>query len=336
MVPPTPTTPTPLPTMTVAPPPPPSPAPSAPSASPLLIKHGWDIPSPAWLASHQAQADAMPFDGVVVSVPGLSSTVLSGTPTTKDAYARALAPMKSTNFQNLKHNFVNVYAADDGGPLADWSVPAANLANLAAAAREAGFVGIAYDGERYFGGSHDWQRSCTATLAECVAASRANGQRVMDAARAVWPSVTMLSLFGPWVSHPDTCKNTGGATCNDISWANELFGPFVSGMVDSAKGTDATVVDGGEIYTLRTPTQFELFGAWQKKVSPTISTSFGIYDQPWLGASMDAATWESTVRNALAASDRYVWAYTERYEWWGDGGTPVPAEWVDATRRARQ
>jgi len=63
-----------------------------------------------------------------------------------------------------------------------------------------------------------------------------------------------------------------------------------------------------------------------------------VYDEPWIGVGMDPAQWQATLTNALAATDRYVWAYTERYDWWGTGWPRdrVPASWVEATRAARR
>lgn len=69
-----------------------------------------------------------------------------------------------------------------------------------------------------------------------------------------------------------------------------------------------------------------------------VSSSFGVYDKADLysGAPMDAEIWGTTLATALTNTDHYVWAYTERYDWWNTGhpGTPVPEEWVDATREA--
>ena len=76
--------------------------------------------------------------------------------------------------------------------------------------------------------------------------------------------------------------------------------------------------------------------ALRRRWASTVSVAFGVYDQPWEGQPMDAAHWEATLTAALCRSDRWVWAYTERYDWWGVGwpDESVPQEWVDATARA--
>jgi hypothetical protein len=311
--------PTPTPTVTASP----TPTTTATASGSLLIKHGQDIPSPSFLRANAARMDTMPFDGVVLTMGSLSSATLGATPISVAQYAANLGTLPTLT--RLRHNFVIVYAPASAY-IGDWSVAASNAANLATAAKAAGFVGIVYDSERYFGGSDNWPTACALTLAECQTGARARGAQVGAAIRGVWPDAVILSLYGPWVSDPSACQNTGGAPCNDVSFANELMGPFVAGL---------SAVDGGEVYTLRTPSQFAAFHAYQRSLSP--SAGFGVFDSPWLGVPMDEATWTTTLRNALAATDRYVWAYTERHDWWGTGwpSTPVPTSWVDATRAAQ-
>ena len=316
-------TPTSSPTITATPTPTATSSPTATASASLLIKHGQDIPTPAFLRANVARMDAMPFDGVVLTMGSLSNQVLRPTPISTATFAAALGTLPTLT--RLRHNFVIAYAPPSAY-VGDWTVPAQNAANLATAARAAGFTGIVYDSERYFGGSDNWPDACALTLAECQAGARSRGAQVGQAIRAAWPDAVILSLYGPWISDPRACQNTGGAACNDVSWANELMGPFVAGL---------SAVDGGELYTLRTPAQFATFAAYQRTLSP--SQAFGVFDSPWLGTPMDEAIWTTTLRNALAATDRYVWAYTERHDWWGTGwpSTPVPASWVAATQAVR-
>jgi hypothetical protein len=299
--------------------------------------------------------EQMPFDGLTVAMPSLGSQVQRQSPVSYEQFKQALAPMAGIHFTRLKHNFVMVYNTPGGDFFGDWSVPTQNFANLARAAHEAGFEGIFYDNEEYFGRTSDWPNGCPDhTLQQCQAQVMLRGQQVMQAMRAQWPAVRVMTTFGAWVSEPQTYSHLSGTVpYNDIAWANELMGPFDVGLVAGAAGSDAEVIDGGEIYTARTPSQFSTIRSWQndgmaassplipsalKPVwSSTVSSAFGVYDQPWIGVPMDSSIWTSTIANALAGTEQYVWLYTERYDWWGSGWptTPVPAAWVDATRRAR-
>jgi hypothetical protein len=163
-----------------------------------------------------------------------------------------------------------------------------------------------------------------------------------------------MTSFGAWVSEPRTATALAGKVpYNDVSFANELKGSFNVGLAAGAVGTQAKVIDGGEIYTARTTAQFATIRAWQttgmatssplipaslKPVwASTVSPAFAVFDLPWLGVPMDSSIWTTTIANALSSTEQYVWLYTERYDWWGSGwpSTRVPAEWVDATKRAR-
>jgi hypothetical protein len=120
-------------------------------------------------------------------------------------------------------------------------------------------------------------------------------------------------------------------------------------------GTSAALnVDGGEIYTLRTASQFLASYNWRKFDEPSaavnspfiptalraiwpqrLSVSFGVYDKPFAGATMDASIVKTTLINALAQADHYVWFYTEGPTFLrpsSAGG--ATAAWVDAVRQA--
>jgi hypothetical protein len=130
------------------------------------------------------------------------------------------------------------------------------------------------------------------------------------------------------------------------------LGSFFDGLVQSTVGTAAKVIDGTELYTLRTPAEFAQGYAYAKTInsynapciptslqplwSSTVGAAFGVYDTPYAGRTMDPTVWQTTLTNALAQSDEYVWAYSEQDDWWGRGTptTPVPAAWVAATRQA--
>jgi hypothetical protein len=322
-------------------------------ARPLLIKHGLDIPYPNFVKSNIANMEKMPFNGLTITLGSNSSKVQTQNAISYDTFNTALAPIAQTTFTKLKHNFVMIYSAPAGDLYGDWTIPISNFANIAKAAKGAGLEGIFYDIEEYFGSSLRYPENCVGrTVLECQNQAQLRGKQIMDAIRSTWPEARVIVSFGPWVSESATANNIPGVPYNDVSWANQLPGPFVVGMVESTVGTNAKVLDGGEIYTARTKTQFSTIKSWQKDGMPAksnlipaslkpqwptlISSSFGIYDQPWQGVSMDSLIWQNTITNALATADDYVWAYTERYDWWGTGWptTPVPTEWINATANA--
>lgn len=317
----------------------------------LLIKHGQDMPYPDWVASRVATMDAMPFDGFVMTTK-LSGSVQSQTALSRAAFDAELAPYKKSTFKNLTKNFVLIRTTPAGSWFGDHTTPANNFGVVAASARDAGLHGIVFDNEAYSGPVFNDTYCAGNPIAECRDRVRAVGKQTMAAMIAAWPNVVVLVFLGPYISEPKTATFFSGYfPYNDVSAANRTLTSFIVGMVEATVGTSARVVDGGEIYTQRTPAQFERSYLWQKSelakesalfpktldYPAAISVSFGVYDQPWLGAAMSETIVEPTIINAMKRADRYVWFYTEKYDWWGTGNpkTKVPVEWVDAVRRTR-
>lgn len=339
----------------------PKPTPTPPATrKPLLIKHGWDIPTTSWAAGKVASMDKMPFDGVVMSLPNsLSTEVQVQSSTSYTTYKNALSSISGANFKNLKYNFLAIYSTPAGDIFDNWSKPIANYSNVARAAKEAGFTGIYFDNEDYFGYSLDYPDNCGRgkTVAQCRTQAYTRGQEVMNAIRSQWPNVQVILAHGPTDSEPATYNylRSKGIAYNDIAWANEIRGSFSIGMAAATIGNNAQVIDGGQLYAARTTQNFKDIAYWQKtgmatqgSIIPsairsqwpnTISSAFGIYDKPPLedtSIPMNTLVWKTTLTNALKTTDRYVWAYTEGHDWWGSGwpSTPVPSGWVTATRDA--
>jgi len=259
---------------------------------------------------------------------------------------------------------------------AAWQTIERNLRNLARALRVSGkpWAGVFLDNEWYgdttspwdYGsGSQTWTYSETEGAtpglepAEARALVRARGEQVMDALMEGWPGIVVFHSQGPWISQPATSAmlERSGVEDNDVSFANELSGSFTIGMMEATWGTSAELVDGGRFYGLRTAEQFRAARAWMESGSPNHATadldeqdaaryeanaspSFGVYDKDkekegW--PPMPPEELALLTRLALQETDRYVWLYTEEYEW-GRGPTwkePVPDDYLVATSVAR-
>ncbi len=351
-------------TLVVSNTPTPTPTPSAPKK--YSIKHGYDIPTPEFYKANISSMEKMPFDGVLIN--SFSSDKIQRQTVVSLSKMRAeLLPAKNTRSSVLTQNFYTIYTRD-GGPLnGNYSIPIANFKAAAQAAKEAGFVGIAFDNENYYednwnyptSGDNQWLTSpiynaCPGiNLAQCRDAARARGREVMAAMISVWPEIKVLNFYGVWVSDPMTEDQLSGQfPYNDVSFVNEMAGPFAMGMIEATLDTPARYIDGAEIYTLRTASQFSFGYNWLKNTfaqlsalvpaafkslySKQVDIAFAEYDLPYNGRRMDLATWEATLKLSLQYSDQYAWTYTEKYDWWGVGGLPrVPQAWIDAARRAR-
>jgi hypothetical protein len=317
------------------------------------------VASPSFIRAHREFLDARPFDGIAVYLRtpdfslNVSATVLSEKVVSYPEVVAVLAPIKRLAFGNLTDNFAAVVGGRPPDFMEDWSRPIANFAHLARAAREAGLKGIYIDNESYQAPWADYPRGVLhekKPLQEYQDQARLRGRQVMEAMVSQFPDITVLLLHGPYISEPKAPAPLF------FQWqeSNELLGPFFAGFVEGA-GARATVVDGGELYHLRTEAEFRESREWRKSVFPSlevdcaflppplrahwedrISIGFGIIDKPFKNIRMDPEILATTIARALRRTDRYVWLYVEGPTFLSppaEGG--APDAWVEAVRRGR-
>lgn len=326
---------------------------SQPTRLMLHDMHGDTQPIPetlrdrrAWLEEH---VDFV--DGFFVRLPESSLAVLTDEPLAEQTVAEDAAPMKPFIEGRFRHNLAMIWATRPPDPFDDWSTVIDNWVAFARAIREAGFAGIAFDNEEYYGGwTHypddvEYPEKSLSAYREQV---RLRGREVMKAVTAEFPDIRVLFFHGPSVSEP-------AAPEDDLfpAWqhAHQLKGPFFAGFVEGA-GEAAQVVDGGELYALRTAEEFAAAYAFQKngiasdetdsafipaelrpRWAERVSVAYGIYNQPWAGREMDARTYAEAALNALRTADDYVWLYPEQTTFLEPDG--IPSEWREQLRRIR-
>jgi len=172
----------------------------------------------------------------------------------------------------------------------------------------------------------------------------------MEAMTAQFPEITVILLHGPYISE----ARAPSRLFPQVHASNELHGPFFVGFLEGA-GPGASVVDGGELYHLRSDSDFQECRDWRKRtfaspevdcaflpatLRPTwemrVGVAFGVMDRPFQGRPMTPPVLTATLSRALRHADRYVWLYVEGPTFLkpsGEGGASAP--WVDAVRRAR-
>lgn len=323
--------PTPVPTDDIPPPLPPK----------YLIYAGWfgnTIPTPAYIRDHHAFLETQPFDGLAIYLrnPDLtvnaSTRVMTNTPISSAQISSVLSPLQGLTFTKLTQNFGLVFGNTPPDFFDDWTIPTQNFSNLARAVKDAGLKGIFFDNEQYFS---PWGNYPSGTryggvkpLAEYQEQARLRGRQVMEAMVAQFPEIVVLTLHGPYISDPQAPS----PLFPQWQSSNELLGPFFAGFVEG-RGS-GTAVDGGELYHLRSATQFADSYAWRNARWPGASIGFGLYDKPFAGADMNSTIMTTTVTRALQQADRWVWLYVE-----GPTFLKPPSEggasqtWVDAVRQ---
>jgi hypothetical protein len=330
---------------------------------PYLILHDWYGKSPAstpsFVREHLAFLESQPFDGLALYLraPDLSinvtTTVMSRDPIPYEKIVDVLKPMAGLGSRTLVHNFAAVLSLKTPDVFDDWSVLLQNVAFLARACREAALEGIYFDNENYEVRWADYPTGVAhprKTLAEYQSQARLRGKQVMKAMTTAYPRVTVLTLHGPYVSEPKAPAPLFP------SWhlSNRLLGPFFAGFLEGA-GAEARIVDGGELYHLRTAEEFRRSYDWRKNELPSdavdcaylpkevrarwgrVELAFGVYDRPFGGREMDPAILKATLTHALKQTDRYAWLYVEGPTFLlppAKGG--AEADWVAAVRQARK
>src|SRR6266566_780628 len=310
-------------------------------------------PIPQWIADNKVFLEATPFDGLAVYMRkpdlsvNMSDLVMRNSATPLTDIASVLAPIAGQNFTHLTNNMGLVFAHKPTDFFNDWSIPIQNFANLAKALKDAGLKGIMFDNEQYecwasypacvdFAGTH--------TLAQYQAQATLRGKQIMQAMVAQFPDIVVVTFHGPETSEP-TSPSVGSTSGNNSLYfgGNELLGPFFVGFMEGAAGIAATVADGGELYCLRTPTDFQTVYDWNKTALPTvasfipspdpgwpgeISIGYGLYDAlncSGTGGLTTPTVMQQITTNSLNRADQYVWLYTENTTFLlppGSGGAP--------------
>jgi len=303
--------------------------------------------------------DGLPFDGLAVYArstdlsKNVTAAVLGATRLEERVIRDILAPLRGLRFGNLTENFVAVVGGRPPDFFDDWSGPAGNFAALARAAREVGLRGVYFDNETYDAPWSRWPqgvRHGDRSLAEYQAQARLRGREVMEAMVEAFPEIVVILLHGPYISEP----RAPAPLFPQWQSRNQLLGPFFAGFVEGA-GPRSSVVDGGELYHLRSSDEFRDSYGWRKDAMGSdavdcaflpaalrarwkdrVSVGFGVFDRPFKGQRMDPGTLRTTLVRALRQTDRYVWLYVEGPSFLkppGRGG--ASAEWVEAVRQAR-
>jgi spherulation-specific family 4 protein len=337
----------------------PVPVPGQPASR--LILHDWfgasPVSTPSFIKANQGHLDGLPFDGIVVYMrkPDLTDNITTGVMTAQPLELQrivdVLAPIKGLSFRSLTSNFAAVISNTPPDFFDDWETVVQNFRKLAKAAKDAGLKGIYFDNETYFA---PWTRYPdgvkykTRSLKEYQDQAILRGRQVMEAMVAEYADIAVITLHGPYISEP----KASAPLFPQWQSSNQLAGPFFVGFFAGTKA--GTCVDGGELYHLRTPEEFEASYQWRKRTIaseeincaflpkdlrapwPKVSIGFGVYDKPFGGKAMNAEILRSTIGNALRRADDYVWFYVE-----GPTFLRPPAQggasqsWVDAVRQGR-
>jgi len=329
-----------------------------------LIEYGWDVPFPDYLRHNERRMEKRPFDGVIFKLHD-GCKVLDPKPWNPKALAQDLKDLRAMRFRRFTDNFIIMWAASnqDWFDDAQWSIILAKARQLAACARLGRCKGVCFDPEPY--GPDPWNYSKAAhkdtkSFAEYELMARHRGRQFMGALRSEFPNLHVMTLFqlsvlAGYMQPMDPAERASKLASHHYG----LLPAFLEGMIEAA-GDQVIITDGNEgaYYYTDSRQHFEVYhritqkaltlidpALWDRYRSQVrvgqalyIDQYFGLRTRKVLGHYMtpeERARWfEHNVYWSLYTTDKYVWCYSERMNWWKDQGVPPGCE--EAIRSARE
>lgn len=322
---------------------------AASSANKKLILFQQQLPSATYVASHPAEVDALPYEGIFLTLPSMDG-MRSGAVIPVSQFTQELVEYKAMHAQltKVRRNFVYVRLVKTGPFASQTANTAQNLANLAQAARDAGLTGIAFDNEDYENDIWDPSITCPGKNVDaCQQEAVTAGKTVMQAIIAKWPDVVFISMLGPYFGDADIFQ----AVLHEAPLPKHLIlGAYTVGMNEATIGTNATYVDGGEKFSVHTSAEADADYALRKTTMSqssnlipqaiktdwknAISLAFTLYDEQ----AGTPARWQEDIRVNAQAADEYAWAFSFAHVWLGPPGADklqAGADWIQATVTGR-
>jgi hypothetical protein len=314
-----------------------------------LIEFGWDYPNVSFLKSNITSMEKMPFDGVVFS---FDFDIYNAFDTTQFADSKfQFNDLSKIQWKKFTDNFLFVRGAGLSGPhwLDDnsWIKITRNLKNISKALAISKAKGIGFDPEFYFNNPklNPWTYSPSLynnlSYQEVGNYVRKRGKQFMQALQTEKPDVKILCFWLLGLVSDQTqslpIDQTGMA----------LYPFFVEGMLEG-KNKSSEIIDGNESsYWYKTPESFVTSGEYlrdngSKLIKKSLQSKFkevslaqsvyfdGIYGKlPGTEKHFDKQSKEQwlgeNLYNAYKTTDKYVWLYGERVNWWKAGGDSVAA-----------
>jgi hypothetical protein len=306
-----------------------------------------------FITQNEAHIDTLPFDGITVNIPQSWFSMSPDYIVTRADLEYWLEPLR--DFNSDRNNWLTIVVDDPGDVFDDaaWGAVVENWRLMAEAARDLGFEGIMFDNEEYFGEWQNWPEDyppeALAIGKEAYQAQTAlRGQQIAEAISSVWPDAKVAFAHGPYISvdpEPGRPTQTGPGSLYDLS------GPFFTGFAEGA-GPNMRMVDGGELYALRSAEEFAWFQDWRSNTVPgkidweadpdlianwdaRIDQAGMVYTDEWpIGNPQTPESLTTTLLNAFDYSEGTVYLYNEvGHIDWLTAGETAP-EWLAAVERA--
>ncbi len=330
-----------------------------------LLEYGWDVPRPTFVAEHIREMEQRPFDGLLMRVPEIGQIF---EPTKHEIPAAELAALEAIEWDRFTDNFLMMYAASkmDWFSDTDWEAVVHNVRQVSRAAQAGRCVGVCFDCEPY--GANPWHyptqpHADEYSFAQFEAKVRERGAQFMDAVEAQMEAPVVHTFFLTTLGEVTMAARARSPEAREQALRDAGYGlypAFVNGMLD-AMDPDTVLTDGNEpAYYYHDKAQyFQIYhyirqtalGAiapqnWRKyraqvQVAQALYVDhlFGLRGRPYESNYMtpeERAQWfEHNTYWALYTSDRYVWLYSEKMNWWTNTDIPPGLEQAVINARAK-
>lgn len=329
-----------------------------------LLEYGWDVPTPVYVAENIREMEKRPFDGILMRIPSIGR-VFHNQKYDEATIQNELDACRAIEWGIFTDNFIIVYAAStmDWFSDEDWDAVLHNVRLNAKAAKLARCVGLCFDHEPY--GDNPWrypsQKHADAkSFDEYQAIARKRGAQFMQAIEAEFSSPVIHTFFQ--LSYFDALAKELDPQVRDRKLSQAGYGllpAFLNGMLDVAS-PGVIITDGNEpSYYYTEPLQyFRAFHSIKQTALALVAPENRVKYRTQMQASQalyvdylfkywphatpathmteqERAKWfEHNTYWALYTSDRYVWLYSEKMNWWKNENLPPGLE--DAVISARR
>lgn len=322
-----------------------------------LVEFGWDYPKVSYLKANLKSMQSKPFDGVVFSFDFDIYNAF-------DVEQRPEAVFQYDDLSKLQwkkftDNFLfmrgvgisGAHWLDDAG----WVKITGNLKKVSKAISVSKAKGVGFDPEYYYADStlNPWVYRPTyyrnLSYEDVGAYVRKRGKQFIQALQTNKPDVQILCFW--LLDLFDAQSNSKPAAQTGMA----LYPFFIEGIMDGINNPDA-LIDGNESsYWYQKPDNFIGAGEYlrdrgSKIVDGSLQSSIrrisiaqAVYFD-WIYAKLpaynkgfDHSTMERYLREnlycALKSSDKYVWFYNERVNWWKGDVDPGVEEIIESVRK---
>ncbi len=330
-----------------------------------LLEYGWDVPRPSFVADHIREMEQRPFDGLLMRVPEIGQVFV---PVKHEIPPAEEAALERIEWDRFTDNFLMMYAASemDWFSDSDWEAVLHNVGQVARAARIGRCAGVCFDCEPY--GNNPWHYPSQAhadeySFAQFEAKVRERGAQFVDAIEAEMEAPVIHTFFLTTLHGIMNAARAGSAEeraeiLRDYSYG--LYNAFVNGMLDGMD-PDTVLTDGNEpayyyhdraayfsVYHYIRQTALGAIAPENRRtyraqvqvaqalyVDQLFGLRSGAFESHYMTPEERAQWFEHNTYWALYTSDRYVWLYSEKMNWWTDTDIPPGLEQAVINARAR-